>query len=331
MVSVSLTLTPTPDSVNALMPHPMLPFVPAAELSSLLTGSFQDTTSRVADALREESHSLFGGRDAQLLGVFPDYAVVLTDDGNVAKMRFESSASGSVYFTGTEFIPVTVVTEKNLRRYVQKEASAAADLFLRGLTDRANDKIRDLAPLVDAASVVSDDEILQSFSESRSERMWRNVTDSRKSHVTALLEGSELPAALAPKFSKLYDGSTGADELPRFAALVTDDVEHLLGRLASVESQASSALHTARMVRDAAVAAGGEAAIAALEAFASDLLSDVTQVKEFVVEATTEFGKVDRIAKVFDSIALEVASFEVAGAFAAKMAARLNDAKETEG
>ena len=306
------------------MTHQQLPFVPAAELAGLLAGSFQDISAKVASALREESHNLFGGRSVQVLGVFPDNVVILSDDGGVARIRYESSAAGAIYFLGTEHLPVTVVTEKNVRRYVQKEARTAADLFIRGLTAQANEKVAALAPLVDAANVISDGELLQSMQESRADRPWKMLIDSRKDRVSALVESASLPAPLSPKFTKLYDGSTKPSELPHYKTLVQDDVEHLLGRLAAVESQASAALQTVREIREQAVQEGGEEAITSLESFVTDLLADVSQVKEFVVEATAEFGQVDRIAKVFDSIASEVASFEVAGAFAAKLAARLN-------
>lgn len=306
------------------MTHQQLPFVPATELAGLLAGSFQDISAKVASALREESHNLFGGQAVQVLGVFPEHVVILSDAGDVSRVRYESSAAGAIYFTGTEHLPVTVVTQKNVRRFVQKEARAAADLFIRGLTAQANEKVQALAPLIDAANVISDDDLLRSMTESRADRPWKTLMEDRKDRVSVLVEGVELPTPLAPKFSKLYDGSTKPSELPHYKTLVQDDVEHLLGRLTAVESQATSALQTVRSVKEQAVQEGGEAAIASLESFVTDLLADVSQVKEFVVEATAEFGQVDRIAKVFDSIASEVASFEVAGAFAAKLAARLN-------
>ena len=306
------------------MPQQLLPFVPAAELAGILAGSFQDTTVKVADALREEAHNLFGGRSAQVLGVFSDAVVVLAEGGDVLRVRYEKGTTGAVYFTGSEVLPVTVVTQKNVRRFVQNEARVAADLFIRGLTAQANEKVSAIAPLVDALNVMSDEEVLQSFAESRSSHQWHALVEERRQYIQPLLEGETLPEPLAPKFSRLYDGSTKSEELPGFEALVTDDVEHLISRLAAVESQATAALQTARTVREQAAREGGEEVVATLEAFAADLLADVTKVKEFVVEASTEFGRVDRIAKVFDSIASEVASFEVAGAFAAKMAARLN-------
>lgn len=305
------------------MTRSVLPFVPSIELAEALAGSFQVTTARVAAALKSEAAKLFSGRGAQLLGVFQDSTLVLVGESEVVRLRYSLSESGEVHFTGTSDVDLTVVTEKNLHRYIRQEARAAADLFLRGLVDQANAKIVALAPLVDQASAVSDEDILKSFSESRAERLWKTTLTERADKVKKFLGEDKLPAPLSPKFGRLYDGSTSTAELDGFKALVHDDVQHLVSRLSAVEATATSALHAIRLVREQATREGGEDAIASLEAFASDLLADVTQVKEFVVEASTEFGSVDRIAKVFDSIASEVASFEVAGAFVAKTVTRL--------
>jgi len=305
------------------MTRSVLPFVPSIELAALLAGSFQSTTSRIADALKSEASKLFSGRGVQLLGVFPDSALVLVGESEVSRLRYSMSEVGEVHFTGTSDVDITVVTEKNLQRFIRTEARAAADLFLRGLITQANEKIVALAPLVDHAAAMSDEDILKSFAESRADRLWRVTLNDRAENVQKFLGEDKLPAPLSAKFKRIYDGSTTASELEGFKPLVHDDIQHLVSRLSAVEATATSALHAIRIVREQAIQAGGEEAIASLEAFASDLLSDVTQVKEFVVEAVAEFGSVDRIAKVFDSIASEVASFEVAGAFVAKTVTRL--------
>jgi hypothetical protein len=305
------------------MTRSVLPFVPSIELAQLLAGSFQDTTARITSALRTEASNLFAGQSAQLLGVFPSFVVALVGEAELVRVKYALSESGEVYFTGTSDIDLTVVTEKNLHRFIRQEARAAADLFLRGLVDQANEKIVALAPLVDQASSVTDEDILKSFAESREGLLWKTTLSERADKVQKFLGEDKLPAPLSAKFKRLYDGSTAKAEMDTFKALVQDDVAHLISRLSAVEASTTSALHAIRLVRERAIQEGGEEAITSLEAFASDLLSDVTQVREFVVEAVAEFGSVDRIAKVFDSVASEVTSFEVAGAFVAKTVARL--------
>lgn len=305
------------------MTRTVLPFVPSIELAEALAGSFQVTTVRVAAALKEEAPRLFAKRTAQLLGVFPDSILVLVGEGEVLRVRYAMSEAGEVHFTGTSDVALTVVTEKNLQRYVRNEARVAADLFMRGLVDQANARIAALAPLVDQAGVMSDGDILKSFAEGRTDRLWKTTLSARAEKVKLFLGEDKLPPPLQPKFGRLYDGSTAPSEMDGFKALVQDDIEHLVSRLSAVEATASAALQSIRLVREQAIREGGEEAISSLEEFASDLLADVVKVKEFVVEAVAEFGSVDRIAKVFDSIASEVTSFEVASAFVAKTVTRL--------
>lgn len=302
----------------------MTPFIPEHELTSLLKGSFQETSILVSEALKEEQKRL---GDVRLVATFPKHVVVMSEAGEAYKLGYELSASGNVHFTKQEPLDVTVVTERNLRKYVQNEAKEAVDLFLKGLSSQANERIAAILPLVDESAFVSDEELIGSFVESRSQdRDWKKLIASRKESVRGYLgEGVDI-TALQPKFKKLYDGSTSAAELPTFKTLVGEDVDYVVVRLNAVRKNAEAALHTIRSVRDAAVAEGGESTIGMLEAFASDLLNDVKSVEEFVSEARNEISRVDLLAKVFDSLAEEVASFEVAGAFAAKMAARLAEA-----
>lgn len=305
----------------------MTPFIPAIELAPLLQGSHQEKTARISDALKGELQR-FGGKPVHLIATFDEHVVVMGEAGDAYKVRYELSEAGNVHFMGQEVLPVTVVTEENLRQYARAEAKVAVDLFLKGMTSQANSRIAALFPLVDEAVAASDDELIQSFVESRqSNRTWKQLLAERSDSIRNYL-GESAPAnpELRPKFGKLYDGATTSAELPGFKGLVHEDVSHLLARLDVVKQQAEQSLQALRLVKEAAEAEGGTEAIAALEQYAADLLDDVGQVRDFVAESLQEFGRVDLIAKVFDSVAAEVTSFEVAGAFAVKMATRLADA-----
>lgn len=301
----------------------MTPFIPANELSNLLKGSFQHTSALVADALKESK--AFSGKPVHLVACFDKHAVVMSEAGDAFKVGYEISESGSVHFIGQEVLPVTVVTEKTARRYAQAEAKLIVDLFFKGLTEQAEERMAALLPIVDAATANSDEELLQGFAESlEADRVWKKLVKDRAESVKQYLgESAPQTTAVAPKFKKLYDGSTSAEELPKFKSLVRDDTAHLLGRISAVRKQAEEAVHAAALVKEAAEAEGIAEGLAVLESYAADLLSDVRQIEAFVQEAIEEFGRVDLLAQVFDSLAEEVASFEVAGAFASKMASRL--------
>lgn len=308
------------------MENSMSPFIPAAELASLVKGSHQDVALRLADEIKTESKR-FGTSPAQLVATFDSHVIVMNEAGDVFRVGYETANSGKVHLTTQESLPVTVVTEKSLRTFVQAEAKAAADLFLKGMTKQANAKIASLFPLMDATLAASDDEIIGEFTESRKQaRVWKGLLEGRTEQIRSYLSEDKLPAPLAPKFKKLYDGATTRDELPTFKPLVHSDMGGLIARLAAVEAQAQQALHQLATVKEEAEMAGGLEAVNQLEQYASDLLADVSEVKGFAEEAVRDFSQVDLVAKVFDSMASEVASFEVAGAFTAKMASRLAEA-----
>jgi hypothetical protein len=308
------------------MENSLSPFIPAVELAPLLKGSHQDMALRLAEEIEAEK-TRFGGAPVHLVATFDSHAIVMSEAGEVYRVAYETANSGKVHLTKQEVLPVTVVTEKTLRRFVQTEAKAAADLFLKGMVTQANAKVAALFPLMDNALAASDDEIIDGFAESRkADRLWKSMLEGRGDQIRSYISENALPAPLAAKFKKLYDGATTPEELPNFKSLVHSDLAGLIGRLSVVEAQAQEALHQLRTVKDAASEEGGSEAIAQLEQYAADLLSDVSEVKEFATEAVRDFNQVDLLAKVFDSMASEVASFEVAGAFASKMASRLAEA-----
>lgn len=303
-----------------------MPFIPAAELAPLLKGSHQETASRL-DAEIQSDLARFGGKSASVVATFDTHALVMSESGDVYRVGYETSNSGKIYLTTQESLPITVVTDKNLRQYVRTEAKAAADLFLKGLVTQANARIAALFPLMDASLAATDDEIISSFVESRqAHHDWKELIEAREEQIQAYLSEEALPKPLQPKFTKLYDGATTEDELPNFKGLVHADMNGLIARLTTVESQAQTALAQLEQVRGAAEMEEGTEALQQLQQYVSDLLNDVTQVKTFAEESVREFRRVDLVAKVFDSMASEVASFEVAGAFASKMASRLAEA-----
>lgn len=299
----------------------LTPFIPAHELQTLVKGSHQDLTARIAAAVTES----FTSQRVQVLATFNTHAIALSESGTVHKITYECALDGSVQLLKNEELPVTVVTDKTLRRYVQREAADAVGLFLKGLTAQANAKIAALAPLAEAVDLKSDLEIVCRFDESRAVATpWKLLVESRKAAITSYLSEVALPEPLQERFGALYDGSTPSDELPVFEPLVLKDMDVLLTRLAAVEEQSRKSLELLGAIKEAAIAEGQAEAVDQIELLASDLLRDVASVREFAQDAVSEFKQVDLLARVFDSVATEVASFEVASAFAHTVATRLH-------
>jgi len=301
-----------------------LPFIPPSELAEVLAGSFQEITARVVDGLQAEAHTLFGGKTFQVLGVFPDAAVVLVEGDGLSKIHYSLGAGpGVVYFTRTEPLSVTVVTEQNLQRFLRQEARAAADLFLQGLVAQAHEKIAMLAPLADSLSSRPEDPKLTAFLEGRTNPAWKRTVRTQAERIAGIISESQLPAPMKPRFQDLYADNPAAGLAPDLQVEVAAQANELVSRLGKVAAQAEAAIQAARSVVASISDAAARQPVEALENFASSLLADAEAVKAFVSEALAEADRVDRLAQVFDSVASEVASFEVAGAFAANMAARL--------
>jgi hypothetical protein len=306
----------------------MTPFVPATELKALLKGSYQDVGLKVRLAVQENAPT-FGNKPVQVLGLFADHLLVLAESSNtVVKVGYGTDSEGKVCFTSHTALPTTVVTEQSVREYVRKQSKVAADLFLKGHVAQAQEVIEAIAPLVDSNSAETDEDIVSKFLEHREQpHPWKVFVNAKKDAlIEGVLSDVSFPEALRPKFAALYDGATAKNELPSYGGLVRSDMGVLHKRLTTVQEQVQGALQQIKDAQPAAVAEGGSQAITALETLTTDLLNDVTQVRTFVQEAVQDFSQVDLLAKVFDSIAAEVAAFEVAGAFAVKMATRLADA-----
>ena len=306
----------------------MTPFVPVTELQGLLKGSHQEVSAILEHAVATQPHA-FGGKPARLLAAFSGHVIVLAESNNtVAKVGYSFDSEGNVHFTKHTPLNVPVVTEATLRSYLRSEAKAAASLFLGGQIARANEKIASIASLVDNESLLDDDSIVNSFLESReTARPWKTFVLQKQSVLKeSVLKDVELAAPLKPKFAKLYDGATTQEELPSFKGLVHSDIAVAIKRLNKVEEQASQALQQIALVKAHSEQMASHPAGLALEETTNDLLNDVRTVRDFLLEASEQFSQVDLVAKVFDSIAAEVATFEVAGAFAANMALRLAEA-----
>lgn len=293
---------------------------------ALQRGSHQELVSRVAEAVQADLLR-FGGA-AHLLATFDTgRAVVMAESGDVYSVKFSVAKDGNIELGPQELMDANGVTEKTLRKFVRAEAKAAVDLFLQGLTDRANEKIARLLPLVDYSMSLSDTEVVEDFAESREvPRLWKATVEARKPAIVASLDEGVLPPALQPQFADLYERRLPAEELGGKRPQVVGQVQELLLRLMAVEEQADMALNALSAVRPTAMAEGGAESYKQLEDYARDLRADVNSVKTFVEEALSDFKGVELLARVFDAVAGEISSFEVAGAFAAKMTSRLAEA-----
>jgi hypothetical protein len=304
-------------------------FVPREEVLKLTTGSFEHRAVRVEEALKREKAKFFENADVQVLGTFDGAAIVLSETGKLFKVAYEET-SGAVTIRGTQPVSGAVYPREAMPAYLRKESKAAADLFLGGHVEQANRKVAQLAKLVEANAVYTDDRIVDSFIASiTGTRAWKQALGEKtEAELKAVLgeafdeiESNKLQA----KFSKLYDGSLSAAQMEEYRALVQEDVGHLTERLSVVYEEASKAVAQLRGISEK-VTDDQRATVNAFVSFVEDLLADLSEAKQALAETLQGADGVGALGRLFDTLTEELLRYETAGGFVARMTTQLAQA-----
>lgn len=304
-------------------------FVPREEILKLTTGSFEHRAVRVEEALKREKSKFFENAEVQVLGTFDGSAIVLSETGKLYKVVFEETA-GAVTVRGTQPVSGAVYPREAMPTYLRKESKAAADLFLNGHVEQANRKIAQIAKMVEANAVYTDDQIVDAFiSDITRTRAWKQALGEKTEVELKKVLGEALDKIdankLQSKFSKLYDGSLTGEELEQYRALVQEDVGHLTERLAVVYEETSKAVGT---LRDLAgkMTAEQRPTLTAFISFVEDLMADLSAAKQALAETLQGADGVGALGRLFDSLTEELLRYEIAGGFVARMTTQLAQA-----
>jgi hypothetical protein len=302
-------------------------FLPREEILRLTTGSYEQLSVRIETAIKGEKARLFENAEPEVLGTFPGYVVVQTAAGKVFRAKYEASDSGVVHVLSAEPLKANIYSEAALPTFLRNEATAVADLFLRGSVADANKKMAQLVRLVDETRDYAEQDIAKAFSERLSvDRLWKRTVVSQEKEMRTLLGeayGQFDANKLRAKFFKLYDGSLPSEkELESYRGLVNEDLGKLTERLESVYSQA---LGSVGGLREIAVVtdSSSNATMQAFGSFAEDLVDDLSTLKLQLEETTQGVTSVRVRAQTYDTLAEEILRFELAGAFVVQMTNRL--------
>lgn len=299
-------------------------FLPREEILRLTSGSYEQLSVRIETAIKGETARLFENAEPEVLGTFPGYVVVQTSAGKIFRAKYESSDSGVVHVLSAEPLKANIYTKAALPMFLRNEATAVADLFLRGSVADANKKMAQLVKLVDETRNYAEKDIATAFVERLStDRLWKRTVASQATEMRTLLgESYEQFDAnkLRAKFFKLYDGSLPSVE--SYRGLVNEDLGKLTERLDAVYAQA---LGSVGHLREIAVTTidPQNATMAAFGSFAEDLVDDLRTMQQQLAETIQGVTSVSARAKMYDSLAEEILRFELAGAFVVQMTNRL--------
>ena len=306
-------------------------FLPLAEIRKLAEGSFEQTVSLLFQEVEKSSEQIFGESVAcDLIGTFPNSALVLGENGAVARIQWKRDESGQPQITSHEMVRVPRYEANDVPQYVQTEVRKAVQAWKEGRVDEAHRIISEVAPYVSEAPPKDDAKVVESLGvELRASRPWRVLLRARAAHIRPLIGESEIRRIEGkrqdPKYTLLYNGSMTESELLGYRDLVEGDFTYLTTRVGTLRKLVESSYESVRSVV-LSDELKEEEAIKLFVSFSEDLIPDIRRLQKIVSEATNQISKLDSLGKLYDTVVEHVTDYEVAGRFVEAMSGRLLEA-----
>lgn len=300
-----------------------------SEFRRLRSGSYEDKVSRIRNAVLETASDHFvEGAEVEVLATHPD-RVVVSADGQFYEAKIETTSLDEYRVISVSPVGVEAYDSDSLSQYVQKEASVAVDLFLKGSQKQALDHMFSMAPYVDAETAVSPDMRVAAVSaELDKTSSWKSTLEQRSSEISTLIQevlGEPLGEASEPKFRVLHE-CTDSEKLTTYASLVSEDLDTVLARIASLWEDASEA----REVSASALEKGapeGPGVLDVYSSFVSGLVEDLQALGKVAESARVQIGdRVESQAKLHDMLIERLRPYEMGTRFAVAVAQRLDEA-----
>lgn len=294
----------------------MSTYISEEDLQRLTAGSYEQQINRVARVI-EEARVFGPDVKTRVIGTFGDQAVVLSEDGKVAR----------VWLSGTDHLAVSkvrhevsvVVSEQRMSEYVRAEVRAALGEWRAGRAEESRRRLERISPHVSSVDFHSEDSRARRhlcwIGESRS---WEVVTGNREGMLRFL--GSDnlrilSEERLAPKFRAL-ETMQEAEQI-EYRDLVRHDLAYLISRVESLQAEVEASYEDVRDV----VQVEGSGTVG-IQSFCRDLAQDVGILYRVLVD-TSEFRSVSEQGRLYDAAVAKLPAFEVAGHVAKEAARRL--------
>lgn len=310
-------------------------FVPTAEIRKLTIGSYEQLKAQVESSIETSREKLFGSESpVQVLGTFSGYAIVLSEDAKVYRVKYEKSQAGEIAPISAEVLSVPAYKPDTMNDFAVREARAYVESLFDGSKKDAALHLQNLVPLVKAHVVVEAPKLVEAFQNLvKGERGWKKVYTERIAQIRSTVK-DELPkleeSRLLAKFNRLYDGSIPKTESAKYGELVTADLKYLGEKIETLLSQTEKAVNVSKGAVPALKTEQKDPTVKMFESFSEDFVADVKGVKKALSEASEHLNAVDDLGKIYDLLAGELHRYEVAGQFVAKMSRRLAEAAATE-
>lgn len=306
-------------------------FIPTSEIRRLSEGSYEHIVFQVDHLVKENVVRLFGGEMAcELVGTFPTSALVLSEDGQLVRVKFERAENGVLKLVSHGPEKVSVFTASTVEEFARKEIRRAVQAWREGRVEEAQRIIAEVAPYVDARPVREDHKIVESLIVAyRAPRPWKQLHQKRGGRIrgtlgdAAILELQE--SSPRPKFGPLHDGSLQESERLGYSDLLYTDFEYLRSRVESLRDLVEESYEPlGRVVRSEEFK--DEEAITTFAIFTEDLISDLRRLHQVVADAPKQIMKIESLARLYDAIVEGWSEYEIAGKFVETMSKRLQEA-----
>jgi len=296
--------------VSAKMIESPNKLLPDAELRRLRVGSYESRIEEVARVVRAS----LGEEPFEIVSTQYDGAVVYSG-GKFHRMVLTEDG----VMLGD--LDVEVFNTASLYSFVEREAGAVADLFLRGSVKSAVARLENLVPVAQ----ISGGPLAKIESMIESPRPWKRLFEARKEFIVGFL-GDDVGALeegrLRPNFGKLYDGSIEEGKLDNFEDRVAEGLGIVLERLGQIRDEVGTALASATD----AISESTEPIAALFAQFSDDLYADLHALHESGSSAIEAVDDILARGKLCDTLVGGLYDREVASRFVVVVANRMVEA-----
>jgi len=212
-------------------------FVPPDELKRVTHGSYERLIEMLAEEVGKASDRLFGSAcQVKLVSTYPNYAVVLAESGQAARIRFETSREGVPMIVSHEPYTFQSVSPKDPKAFVESRSQEIVNALLEGDDGRAYLRAKEVLPLVEDQKAAAPADFVCLVTDQLDRKCaWKTAYEENIGQIHKRL-GSELGLAdqsrVEAKFQKLYDGSIPVEQRTGYSDLVRSD---LIGVIESFE------------------------------------------------------------------------------------------------
>lgn len=298
-----------------------------AEMRRLREGSYEDKVSRIQTAvLASASDHFVEGSTVEVLATHPDKAIV-TADGHFFEVRLAETTGKEVRIVGVSPLKVEAYDKDNLSHYVQREAQEAVDLFMRGSTQAAVDRILAAVPYINKSTASNDYSLESVQSEISKNASWKKTLTERSQEIKKLIRTQLGQGAIeAPREAKfrLLHEETDREKLTGYKNLVSEDLDNVIHQITTLWEDAVEA----REVAGSAVEGHEDTILSVFSSFVSGLVEDLQSLGErATVASAASRGDVAAQSKLHDMLIEGLRPYEVGTRFAVAVAQRLDEAK----